>query len=242
MSLSLNETHKLVKDAARGSGLSWGEADELARAAVWLEVAGQHGLINACRAVDEHLNALASTVEFSSADGTIILSPCYGTGDGRIGALAAGLAARDLLSPARGENVITIKSVFLPILAVGLIAPVDPAPNNQHTITVSTTDGNTATFVRTHHDVRVHNTPQHKKSPHALVDMTITSTVLDISKPRTAGEIIWSETIHQTALENGLSPDITAVNPLRALAHNCLVPATEESRLKGAGAGTVDRD
>jgi hypothetical protein len=246
MSRSLNETHKLVKDAARGSGLSFGEAEELASAAVWLEVSGVTGVINASRAIDEYLNGLAGGVECVQKDGWL-LTPQYAKGDGRIGALAAGLCARDLVAAAiaSGENghIATIKSVFLPFVAIGLLAPLDPGLANRMVIEIRNSDGQvTATIIVTSNSVNIYESHIDAKPSHPLVDLTIATGMNNRIAQETEGRCIWSPDTRQQALERGLSPNAHACNALASLARNCLVPATEESRLKGAGAGTVDRD
>lgn len=246
MSLSLNETHKLVKDAARGCGMPWGGADELARAAVWLEVADLPGLTNACRAIDETLNRLAGHVQLTQRDGWRLAAQ-YAEGDGRIDALAAGTCACDL---ARGiltgdatSETIHIKSVFLPLLTVGLVTPLNTRPDQVLTVTLRDADERiTATFTRTQDTVRIYDHKQTGRPSHPLVDVEIAVKQGHAEPDAAEGRIIWSPAIHQNALESGLSPNEATLDTLGAYAHNCLVPATEESRLKGAGAGTVDRD
>jgi len=246
VSLSLNETHKLVRDGARGSGLFPGESDELARAAVWLEVAGLPGLINANRAIDEHLNGLAGDVELTQRDGWQ-LSPRYAMGDGRIGALAAGICARDLVAAAiaagDGGLHVRIDSVFLPLIAAGLIAPLDPGPAKR--LVIETRNANsqaTAMIVNTGDEIRMEESYIDAKPSHPLVDLSITIESGYSSAPLADGCCIWSPDVYRRALEQGLSPDRPARETMASLAKNCLVPATEDSRLKGAGAGTVDRD
>jgi len=246
MSLSLNETHKLVREAARGSGLSFGEAEELASAAVWLEVSGVPGVVNASRAIDEHLNGLAGGVECVQKDGWM-LTPQYAKGDGRIGALAAGLCARDIVAAATasGENgrIATIKSVFLPFVPIGLLAQLDPGLTKEFIIDIRNGYGQvTATITVTGNSVRIHESHIDAKPSHPLVDLTIASGTNRSSTDENEGRCIWSPDIRHQALTRGLCPNAHAVNALASLARNCLVPATTESRLKGAGAGTVDRD
>ncbi|MGI9405877.1 MAG: DUF3726 domain-containing protein [Hyphomicrobiaceae bacterium] len=246
MSLSLNETHKLVKDAARGSGMSWGEADELARAAVWLEVAGLPGLVQATRAIDEHINQLCADIELNKEEHWT-LGPKFTGGDGRVSALAAATCAHDLVAGEIGagsrKTVLEIRALFLPLIPAGALARLAPAPHQTIHIDVIDPAGETAmTISREGGDVRLRQSEANAIQAHPLVDLVVSFTASGERDTHRDGQCIWSPEIRQCALGNGLNPDPHALETLQAFAHNCLVPATEESRLKGAGAGTVDRD
>lgn len=241
MTLSLNETQKLVKDAARGSGLSWGEADELARVAVWLEIAGMDGAVQAVSALTDILDDHVSGVSLKR-DTNWMLSPRETSSPPAISSLTAGVTARDLLATdgttGDGRSRVSLKSVRSPVIAAGLLAGFVPATTQDLRIVVQAEHGAPGlTLIR--RATSVYSAGACTAEPH---DVEVELGPSDGDALPDTFSLIWSSDRHQEALERGVSPDERALEHLRKLAFNCLVPATEESRLKGAGAGTVDRD
>jgi len=213
VSLSLNETHKLVKDAARGGGLSWGEADELARASVWLESAGVASLDEARTAIAGNHDDLRTAI---AARDTILVQLLHRTAD----------------------HPVTCRQTSLGRLAFALMMTIDVPEDCAVRVEATTTqDAPAWTLQRSGTSVTASHRPENLSDSKFDVVATVH---LETIEPLSID--LWSPAIQQHAFETGLSPDRKALAALRILARKTLVPATEQSRLKGAGAGTVDRD
>ncbi|MEO0618046.1 MAG: DUF3726 domain-containing protein [Pseudomonadota bacterium] len=207
VSYSLNETHKLVKDAARGAGWPWGDADDIARVAVWLEVAGASGLAFAADTFDRKIGTVSDI--FSARDGLT-------TGDTQ-----------------------TVTCHLLPLIAIlSLLADdleqafaISRMSGPQHIAHISP-NGTAA--------CQAEFTP----ATNAPRDAALDSWSIDVTTHRQPPDMmtIMSPTIRRSAVETGLHLDSEARSRLEEHARKTLVEATAASRLRGAGAGTVDCD
>ncbi|MEL7544600.1 MAG: DUF3726 domain-containing protein [Pseudomonadota bacterium] len=207
MTYSLNETHKLVKDAARGADWTWGDADELARLAVWLEVAGAAGLAYAADALESDGAEIRDL--FSARDAVMVRGN------------------HETLSPP------------LPLVAVlsalaqdiGQALRINDAPTGQYAAYVSP-------------DGEVLCCPNLISLSTSLSEGTPSkwTVILTTEQPSTNLLPVMSQKIRSAAVQTGLDHDAAAHQRLEAHARKTLVEATAASRLRGAGAGTVDRD
>lgn len=242
MSLSLNETHKLIKEAGRGAGLSWGEADELAQAAVWLEVAGFPGCRTAQCVLDE-IDAVCAPVVTSTEAGWHFTSA---GAEGTLNSLLVAIGVRDIALPAAVSPgsfpTVNVIGVRWPLLFLGAMGKLVPGRGDQMLLRMTDVKG------ELRHEVTIRASGVWSDWDGSWSDASSPQTYTialtrEVEFARgDASRCVWSQDLHIAATETGLSPDPQALKFLRRYARVCLVPATEESRLKGAGAGTVDRD
>lgn len=112
MHYSLNEIEALCKRAARGSGLSWGLAEEAARASRWLAAYGLPGpqMLAALLELNDQL-LFSDVAPVSLAD--IWCAPL-----GRLSPLIAGAAMSDCATRIRSGQSICMRNVTQPLLVV----------------------------------------------------------------------------------------------------------------------------
>ncbi|TBX21188.1 DUF3726 domain-containing protein [Nioella sediminis] len=207
MSLSLNETESLAKTAARGAGLSWGMAEEAAKATRWLCARG----IDACDPLvallfrhDEEGHAQAGPERL---DGT------WRGAEGWLCPIACGAVLADL-GPA-APMPLTLTRVALPVFLLPFAATL--AKDLGQSVTLSWDGGHAATD----------GDAVSLDTPPPLSDVTLT-----------LGGPIPARSPHKTRAET----DQMILVSLGIYAARTRAPATEASRLAGAGAGLTDND
>lgn len=216
MSHSLNEIEALAKRAGRGSGMSWGIAEEAARAVRWL---ASHELPSVSVLADVlELNDQASrqTLVPMSLDGAWVAS------SERLCPLASGATLNDCADWLLTRDQIEMTGVSHPLLvvpfaawaAIHIGAPVEASWLNVRIIT----DG---------YGVWI-NDPENQiatASATALICKRADQGEVQFKQPKSRGEV------SQAAWAR-----------LGSLAHRTYAPATEASRILGAGAGVSDND
>lgn len=216
---SLNEIDSTVRKAARGAGLSWGLAEEAGKAASWLAARDLPGV------------ELAAAL-LARNDGTpyealvpVIEGDRWRARSGRLCPLIAGTAVNDRAEAIAGGAAVTLAAVSYPLLLLPFAGRAAEAGCGDIEMSWS---GFTA-------QCRADGLHIVAADPDAMTadeaqDVKIRATHTEAAfthHPRTAAEItappaIWSR--------------------LEALAHRTYVPATEASRVAGAGAGLSDND
>jgi len=217
MTYSLNETAALCKRAAKGAGIPWGLAEEAAMAVPGLCALGLQG-------AERFADLLEQYDRTPMIDGspTSLSAPVWRAPSGHLNPLIAGASLSDCAARLQQSHGITMEHVSFPLLilpfaggaAFQIGMPICVEWDGMRLIT----DGRNLS--RNAADVAALNASAAKR-----VVITAVSDMADGTSP------IMRATI----------PETTWVR-LNVFAHRTYAPATEESRLKGAGAGTTNDD
>ena len=215
MTHSLNEIEALCKKAARGAGLSWGMAEEAGRAARWLASMGLAGpdlLAGLLTQNDPVDHAATAPAE---------LGAHWQAAGGRLCPLAAGAALNDCGARIAAGAGVTLAQVSHPLLLAPFAAWVALFEKVQITLSWAavtlTTDG-AGLWVN---------------GPDAAATAPVTLRAQITTQPPRG-------TPFQPSLRGRLSRETEST--LGKFAHRTYAPATEASRLLGAGAGVSDND
>ena len=212
---SLNEIEALAKRAARGAGLSWGLAEEAAKGTRWLSYFGFPGveLLTALL----QMNDRRSAVDFSP----MVLSGTWCAPAGRMSPLIAGAALSDCAVKLRNEVKIKMENVNFPLLTVPFMGGAalrleQPVCARWGDVQI-TTDGQNLCLVGDENTLLTD-----------LVDEVVfeTPTKMTSFRPPAFRATVSAEAWKQ----------------LGEFAHRTYAPSTDESRLRGAGAGLNDND
>ena len=214
MSFALNEVEAMAKKATRGVGYSWGLAEEAGKAARWLCA---HGL--------DGPKALARTLTKTDGSDLKKMTPVSLQGDwysegGELCPLVTGAALADSAS-SWAKNGLIINNVIAPAMVLPFAALSARMLGSQVTVTwggvSAVLDGSVISLEISH--------------PESLLETAEQILV------RTGGQL------DEPLPEQGrASPEEVDWNILNQFAARIYAPATEESRLKGAGAGLSDND
>ena len=218
MICSLNEVQSAALKATRGAGMSWGVAEEAARAARWLEARELPGAA-ALLALLTRIDAGAKANPAPDIDGASWRGP-----DGWVSSLHAGIALADLAGEIEDDGALIIHDVAEPLLFLPFAAtasricgmPLAVAwPRCEKMMSGGDIVGAVPVPELAHDapelEVRVVSAPALSPAP----------------KPEAHGVVI----------------DDSVWSGLDAFAKRTYVPESEESRTRGAGAGTlIDAD
>lgn len=216
MSWSLNEVEGLARKAARGSGLSWGLAEEAGKSTRWLTAAGLPGPTSLAGLLSQndglHYGALCPV----DTDGD------WEAENGALCPLISGAVICDHAARIAGGEPIRLKQTSFPMLLLPFAAG---AANLTETPMEITWSGCTVTL-----------------GPEGEVDMKeaseLETTRTDTVEIRAVSNGLCAP---QAAVSRcDIPADVVAV--LGAFAHRTYAPDTPESRLAGAGAGLTDND
>ncbi len=216
MTLSLYEIEVTGKRAARGCGLSWGIAEEAGKAVRWLS---EHGLPGA--------EELAETLNHVDGKTYEDLAPTAADGvwharSGRLCPLICGPAICDRAVEIAAGREIEFGPMSQPLLLASYAAAaaklIDGAVELAWPgiVLVATSDG-----IKIDGERKALTVPSVEHVRCRRADRT------DVPS---SGSVV------------GCAVDAEAWRRLSALAHRTLAPATDESRLAGAGAGLIDTD
>ena len=212
MLVAIGEVQSTVLKAARGSYLSWGVAEEAGRAAAWLETRGLPAA-----------TAVAGLVEENDAIPMARLAPIDPfsqtiKGEGRLCPFLAGTAISDV-DP---KGTIDLLSVAHPLLLVSFAAQIGEGQGTDLSVVwpgveiVCGTNG-----------------------------LTVRGMRADLLKSYASKVSIGPSTQKAEPVKNRLlraEVDNHVWATLEGYAHRTYVPASEASRLAGAGAGLTDND
>jgi hypothetical protein len=217
MLCSLNEIESQIKKAARGAGLSWGLAEEAGRAARWLEA---HGLRSTPSFAALLEREICRSLEVSATtDGGE-----HWRASGVLCPIVAGAALADRAAEIAGGKVVTMGPIARPLLLAPFAAAVADAAGVGIALAWPA-----ALLVFERAGARLEATRE------ALNSMSASQ----VSCRRAAGDAPG----RRLAVEIKSVPVDDAIwSRLDAIAHRTYVPASEASRLKGAGAGLLDLD
>lgn len=216
MTWSLNEIEGLCRKAARGSGLSWGLAEDAGKAARWLAIRGLPGAELLARLLVQNDGAAYSGLCPVDRAGN-----WSATGE-TLCPVIAGAALSDRAAILAGGGAITLQATAFPLLLLPFAAAL--ADQSGNTVEVKW-PGLTA-LIAPGGDVEL------TKDVNSLTDRT----------DRVGIHIADAMPGHpRPHLSRVVLDDITA-DMLGALAQRTYAPDTPESRLAGAGAGLTDND
>jgi hypothetical protein len=226
--VSLNEIETTVRKAALGVGLPLGIAEEAGLAAAWaatLPIAIETLISEALANIDEKRVARPC---FTLANGL-----CRADG-GTTSALWLGPTATDI---ACGETLcrLACEAVDIPFLAAAIVARACEG-NSQASAVVA---WNTCRLIITKGACSIL-----APSATALCARGRGLNLRHESKPESWGVLFATADLQQLksqALRDGIGVDSPAWSHVQRYANRTLVPATERSRLIGAGAGDIDR-
>lgn len=216
MTYSLNEIEGLCKKAARGSGCSWGMAEEAAKAVRWLvsfDLAGPSSFADLLALHDKK-----PRTDFTPAT-------CADVWRGKGGGLcpiASGATLCDHAGLIAWESEVEMAEVAHPLLLLPFAA------------TASRTLGQSILVSWGHVRVHVEANNLWIDDPKNEVGIAKADRV-SLRLEQTPEGVPWASTHRGT-----IAPDVWA--QLNGFAHRTYAPATEESRNLGAGAGVSDND
>ena len=202
MKVSFNELKSMSKGAARGAGFSWGHAEEVSFATVWLAK-------NGFDAAEDLINLLENDMIYSPAD---IDDDIWTNKNGDLDPIKSGAALLDL----NIKRSIVLKGVFLPCFLIPFVAHL---PNS----ILIEANNFSALSINGMVDVNFKNLPYRSE----VLKLSETSDNINIvqkhiSKRCEIADDVWSR--------------------LEEFTYRTYAPATEESRVLGAGAGLSDND
>lgn len=216
MNWSLNELEALSRKAARGSGLSWGLAEEAGRATRWL---AENGLPAA--------ELLAALLKQHDGQAYADLAPEVGTDPwvargGRLCPLITGAALSDRADEIGGASGIRLGRCAFPVFLLPFAAAASRS---------------TGAVVRLEWDdvaLSVGPGGAFVVGPEAALSASETSAVSVTAATAAPGEAL--------ARQGRCEVPASAAETLGSFAHRTYAPATEQSRTAGAGAGLNDND
>ncbi|PSL15096.1 DUF3726 domain-containing protein [Shimia abyssi] len=216
MTHSLNEIEAIAKRAARGSGLSWGLAEEAAKGTRWLSAFDLPGAELLAQLLVQNDRIPQIDVSPVSLSAEVWHAPMR-----RMSPLIAGASLSDCAQSLLSRGQIIMEDVSFPLLAVPFMGgaslrlgvPVAASWDDAHFVT----DGKLLCV----------NAAQTALAVDRANTITF-STPAEMSGPR--------EPVLRASVSSG------AWSQLAAFAHRTYAPATEESRRLGAGAGLGDND
>lgn len=218
---SINEIETTLRKAALGAGWPLGLAEDAGRSGAWLAATGGDGVRLCVEALSQPMPEPPTFDQ--NDDGLMIEAPTNGLwlGPAAGDCLCAGTAGGDV-------PTITARTVLMPLLCVPPVAVASRALNT--TLTVSC-NGNT--FLCTPDGVLSAET-------WPVIDPVAPVTI------RPGGSIAsmhenFTLRYHQS-LENGVDVDDTVWTCAVGYAAQTMVPASENSRQAGAGAGAIDNE
>ena len=214
MDRSLNEIEAMAKKAARGAGLPWGLAEDVGKSVRWLEAYDLGGTEILAR----YLSSMGSLTTFqtgpTSVNG-IWTAPC-----GTLCPIVTGAALSDHASKIK-RGAKGMSKIRFPLLLVPYAAAAAERIHQPITLLWKgariTVDGK---------KVAVNGDATNVRTDKAIaLRCQITAEDWDGYSAKLRGDV-----------------DPIAWDKLGEFAHKTYAPATEESRLSGAGAGTTDND
>ena len=231
MRLSLNEVEVNLRKAALGAGLPYGLAEDTGRAGAWLAARGLPGVVDCVAALEQMENEGSRSLEFREGrDVLLIQNPAS--------ALLLGPAMADRLRLAgAGMGSFRVEAVCVdsPFLCLAALAVAFEDCEHPFTLAWGASTAPEVNACGNGEGVQLcRDAPRGPGDIFAVLgDGTLTENV------KTGPDL---EVLRCESLETGVPVDREAWKRVNRLAARILVPATELSRLAGAGAGTSDND
>lgn len=215
MSFSLNEIASMGKRAARGAGYSWGLAEEAGKAARWLAA---HDLPGP--------ELLAELLIRNDGREYETLAPTIGDGQWKTGSdllcpIITGSALCDRASEISSGGEVELSAVAMPLLLAPFAAGVAELTGTPVRLSWADTE-----MTLTADGIAIDGSPAASARRAEKVRCETVDKIGSVKAAKIAGRTVDAETWTRLA----------------AFAHRTYAPATEASRLAGAGAGLSDND
>ncbi|MBL4627716.1 MAG: DUF3726 domain-containing protein [Roseicyclus sp.] len=231
MSHSLNEIEALSKCAARGAGLSWGMAEETGKAIRWLESHGLPGVAMLASLLAQNDRIAHGAVAPQFLEGTRGLDGIWAASSGRLCPLIAGAALNDCADRLTAGHDIEMSNVSHPLLAVPFAAWAAIHLGAPVTVAWGRFRGETDGYGLWVDD------------PIAQIEAA-TPAAMSFALAAPAAAAAPAAPRNDPVLAPGQRGHVclAAWGHLNTFAHRTYAPASETSRLLGAGAGESDND
>lgn len=220
MGFSLNEIEAMGKRAARGAGLPWGIAEEAGKAARWLTARGYPGAEQLADILTRNDKQLYAELAPVSVDGV------WQASSGRLCPLISGAALCDRAAEIAQGRVIELGRTAQPLL----LAPCAAGAVKLTGVAIALAWD----------DVVLVLTPEGVAIEGNRDALTARST--DSVRCRRINEPAAPVVPAPSSSVAGRDVDATTWSRLATFAHRTFAPATEASRLSGAGAGLSDNN
>ncbi|WP_120495545.1 DUF3726 domain-containing protein [Kiloniella sp. EL199] len=229
---SLNEIEASARKAARGAGMSWGLAEEAGKATRWLAA---RGLPNVC--------LLLSLLKTNDGKAYNELRPqsldldIWNTPNGPLCPVISGSALNDLADRLLDRHEIILESVISPALILPILGRAAKAIGKGFSVSWFSVSGGAVKVIIAPDVLYLEQGTINDLGTEQAERVSVSGILSDLSNLRAEK----SGTIIERVVQGvPLSSEDWA--DLQAFAARTYVPATEESRLKGAGAGLSDND
>jgi hypothetical protein len=218
MHVSLNEIDAQVRRAARGAGLSWGQAEEAGKAVRKLVGQGFEVLAAFADLLESHATGSGGASTIDNRNGT-----WRGT-DGPLSPLVLGPAISDHAEVIGSGRMITAGPVRHPILLIPFVMTV--ARICEKPVEIQWPNGHAVVWPDGANDVDIDCLSRLSTVPEVVFRLTDGRRVRHLIASSWTGACV--------------TPDLW--NRFDRLAHLTYVPASDHSRRSGAGAGAIDND
>ena len=221
---SLNEVEGMGKRAARGAGLSFGMAEEAGKAARWLMARGLPGVTLLADLLAQHDKQGYAELAPADVDGV------WRAPGGRLCPLIAGAALCDRAAELAAGRVFELGKISQPLLLAPFAAGVAKLTGGAIALTW---DDVTMILMPAGHAIEGNRDRLAAKATEAAVCRHVDEPAVPIGEPVAA--------VNELAVPVD-DPTAPAWSRLEAFAQRTLAPATDASRLSGAGAGLSDNN
>lgn len=225
---ALNEVEVMGKRAARGVGLPWGIAEEAGKAVRWLTALGFPGVEQLADILTHHDKLLFA--ELAPID----IDAVWQAPAGQLCPLIAGAALSDRAAEVAGGRVIELGPTTQPLLlapyAAGAVRLTGTAMTLgwDDVVVVLTPDG---VAIEGNHETLTARSTEGVRC-HSINELAAPGN--ELAAPVDEPPALMLAPVHE--------PAVPAWDCLAAFAHRTFAPATEASRLSGAGAGLSDNN
>ncbi|WP_417455195.1 DUF3726 domain-containing protein [Kiloniella sp.] len=231
---SLNEIEASARKAARGAGMSWGLAEEAGKATRWLAA---RGLPNVC--------LLLSLLKTNDGKAYNELRPqsldldIWNTTNGALCPVITGSALNDLADRLLGRHEIVLESITSPALILPILGRAAKAIGKGFSVSWFSVSGEAVKITIAPDVLYLEQGTIADLGIEQAERVTVSGILSDLSNLR--AEKSGTGTIIERVVQ-GVPLSFENWTDLQFFAARTYVPATEESRLKGAGAGLSDND
>lgn len=235
MRYSLNQIEHTVRKAARGSGLSWGVAEDAGRAARWLHMVDLPGvslvasvLAEIDHSDDQTRKVAQANVATDESHEVMALKPIHG----RLSPLVVGPCIGDWVNAIEAmsetnETEIAIENVVCPLLLAGYCGVA--AQQTQLTLSIHW------------HDFQMRCAAKEMRYLGEKIGSNFEPRIRVSNAESNDQNPCANATVKESRI-GSVEVDSESWRQLEMLSHQTYVEATESSRLSGAGAGLNDND
>ena len=230
---SIGEITVRAKLAIRGLGYSWGIAEDVSWAIGWLEQRDFPGLIllaSLCQHIDERYAQVSATTSIETGLRPQGLSGTWTASEGQLCPILSGLALSDGGIPkSQRDDGLTLQNVMYPLLILPFAAVLAEASN----VLIECNFGDLQVITDGEH---LWITPSPKSDQESLLVSSDNIFITINPDSRRPSFEPWRNRRSRASATSSIW------STLDRFAHRTYAPATEKSRILGAGAGVNDND